>query len=109
MTLIKIIKVTYKVFVVFIFGTVSTACEGVNTANGIVRENATNKPLDSVLCKVIETGQEYYTDSAGNYIADGPFGSCIGECKDMTVEFSKSGYKSQKLVNPGKKTIYLEK
>lgn len=85
------------------------SCEGMKFAEGVVVDKLTNKPIDSVLCKVKETREEVYTDSSGYYKVDGPFGGCIRECKDMHVEYSKPEYKTQIKLNPGGDYIYLEK
>lgn len=86
-----------------------TSCEGMSIANGTVNGVSSNKPLDSVLCKVLETGSQQFTDSNGKYYLEGPFGPCFNKCKDMTVEFSKIGYKTKKVSNPRNGIIYLEK
>ena len=86
-----------------------TSCEGMNIANGTVNAVSSNKALDSVLCKVLETGSQQFTDSNGKYYLEGPFGYCFNKCKDMTVEFSKIGYKTKTVSNPRNGIIYLEK
>ncbi|MFA9213229.1 MAG: hypothetical protein ACEQSR_05210 [Candidatus Methylacidiphilales bacterium] len=86
-----------------------TSCEGMSIANGTVSEVSSNMPLDSVLCKVLETGSQQFTDSNGNYYLEGPFGPCFSKCKDMKVEFSKIGYKTKTVSNPKNEIIYLEK
>lgn len=85
------------------------SCEGNRFADGYVYETDTSTPLDSVLCKVVETSEEVYTDSTGHYNVEGPFGGCMGDCKDMTVEYSKQGFKTEIVLNPGNDIIYLKK
>ena len=85
------------------------SCEGMRFADGYVYDKTTNDPIDSVLCVVLENGSEVYTDSTGHYYIDGPFGGCLSECKDMTVEYSKLGFQTQTILNPERDYIYLEK
>ena len=75
---------------------------------GTVIEYSSNKPLDSVLCRVTETGETVYTDSTGKYYLEGPFGGCVRDCRNMTVEFTKQGYESISVSNPGHQIIYLK-
>ncbi len=84
------------------------ACEGQRCGGGIVKDSATQLPLDSVFCKVTTGSNSMYTDSTGKYNLCGDFGGCM-PCKDITVEFSKKGYATQVTVNPDNETIYLKK
>ncbi len=104
------IKLFFKNFafsLILFISTLLLSCEGTNVAKGSVVEDSTNEVLDSVLCKVIETGEVTYTDSQGEYYLNGPFGSCVRDCPDMTVEYSKEGFLTIEKVNPGKETIHL--
>ena len=83
-------------------------CEGERCGQGIVYDSKTKVPLDSVLC-TSNGSDKIYTDSIDKYYLCGPFGGCIGGCPDVEIEFSKSGYKSQKVTNPNKSDIFLEK
>lgn len=83
-----------------------TSCEGEKGGDGIVYDKNTGLPLDSVSYKCIETGKLKYTDSLGNWEMYGPFGSCVSDCPDFNVEFSKSGYETQTIQNPDN-NIYL--
>jgi hypothetical protein len=83
-------------------------CEGYGCGEGIVYDAKTKKPLDSVFC-VSNSQEKIYTDSSGKYNLCGPFGGCMPHCPDVVIEFSKTGYKSQKVTNPNKVNIYLEK
>ena len=84
------------------------SCEGMEHAEGYVVDNDTHQPLDSVLCTVLEYGGSVYTYSTGYYNIDGPFGGCVFDCLDMTVEYTKSNYQSQTIVNPGTDSIFLK-
>jgi len=86
----------------------NTSCEGTRVANGTVVDKSSNMPLDSVLCVVIETNAFSYTDAEGNYNLEGPFGGCGKECQDMTVEFSKEGYETMTILNPGSSAVQME-
>ena len=83
------------------------SCEGESGGDGKVYNKETGFPIDSVMYKCVETGEVKYTDTLGNWEMYGPFGSCISDCPDFNVEFSKIGYKKQTLKNPDK-DIYLE-
>jgi hypothetical protein len=85
------------------------ACEGMKNANGVVLEYPSKIPIEGVLCTVIETGEVTFTDTKGNYVAEGPFGSCMFNCKDMTIQFSKNGYSTIRILNPENPIIYLKK
>lgn len=99
----------FKILGIFCLTIILTSCEGMRVSEGTVYDKSTNEPIDSVKCKVSETDDYVYTDSEGNYKLEGPFGSCMGGCKDMTIIFSKTGYKSTTKSNPEKENIYLEK
>jgi hypothetical protein len=40
-------------------------CEGYTCAKGVIYNNATKEPLDSVLCKVMTGSEEQYSDNIG--------------------------------------------
>lgn len=97
-------------FVIIAIISLSIGCEGFTCADGIVYDAETNMPLDSVLYKRLgHRPIEKYTDSTGTYDMCGIFGGCVPDCPDLSIEFSKPGYKSQSYRNPDKKDIYLEK
>jgi hypothetical protein len=96
--------------IIFTLATVLfTSCEGMMIADGAVYDELSNEPIDSVKCLVLETGEITYTDNNGKYYLEGPFGSCSGDCKDMTVEFSHIEYITQTIINPSTRTIRLKK
>lgn len=86
------------------------SCEGYRCSDGVVLDKLTNLPLDSVLCDVISGSQKAYTDSTGKFDVCNRMGGCVPDCKDIMVKFSKAGYRSQQIENPGTgAVIYLEK
>lgn len=84
------------------------SCEGEKGGKGMVFEKNTDILLDSVMYKCIETGEIKHTDSLGNWEIYGPFGGCVSECPDFSVEFSKTGYVTKKMDNPDG-NVYLDK
>jgi hypothetical protein len=83
------------------------SCEGMRIPEGTVLDKSTGKALDSVRCTVIETGENLLTDSTGKFYLEGPFGSCMRECKEVSVQFSKEGYQTLLLINPEQDFVYL--
>lgn len=86
------------------------SCEGYSSAKGMVKDKATDKALDSVLCKVTTGRMQIYTDSSGKYDVHNPMGGCTGKCKDIAIEFSKKDYKTViKTQENANGIIYMEK
>ena len=83
------------------------SCEGQSCARGDVKDQTSNLAIDSVYVHVINGTQTMYTDSSGKFGVCGEFGSCMSGCKDIVIEFSKSGYKTQTLQNPEPGIIVL--
>jgi hypothetical protein len=84
------------------------SCEGYKMANGFVKDQITNKPIDSVFVDVLSGSDEAYTDSLGYYTVGNEFGGCVPECKDIEIEYSKKGYQTLKRTNPDQnEIIYL--
>ena len=84
------------------------SCEGNREANGYVKDQITNKPIDSVFVKVLSGTDETYTDSIGYYHVSNQFGGCVPNCKNIDVEFSKEGYQILQKTNPDyNEIIYL--
>jgi hypothetical protein len=87
-----------------------SSCEGYKCGAGIVKDKQTGHPLDSVFCNVKTGTQNMYTDSTGSFEVCNRMGGCMFGCKDITIEFSKTGYK--KLIKSNEDcngTIFLEK
>lgn len=88
----------------------SISCHGETGADGIVYDAVTGIPMDSVVYERLGSKPLIkYTDSTGAYSMYGLSGGCMPDCPDLNMQFSKSGYKSQRYRNPDKKDIYLEK
>jgi len=67
-------------------------------------------PLDSVNVNVVTGSKKIYTDSTGKFKVCNGMGGCMFGCKDIIVEFSKNGYKTQTVENPVPDiTVLLEK
>ena len=100
--LIILLTLTIAIFI--------TSCEGYRCGNGIVLDKTTNKPLDSVYCEVLTGVQTMYTDSTGKFDLCNPISGCVPDCKDITIRFSRNGYKSISVDNPvDDAIIYLER
>lgn len=94
-----------------IFATLSfLSCECSRIGDGIVLDETTHLPIDSVLVKGIENiYSQTYTDSSGSYfITTGMIGAVNG-CPDIKISFSKDGYYDLTVVNPGEDNIYMKK
>jgi hypothetical protein len=83
------------------------ACEGSRMGDGIVYDELTNEPIDSVAYKRLGDNRVFYTDSTGQYFINGEFGGCLPDCPDFSAEFVKPGYKTKRIDNPDG-DIYLE-
>ena len=89
---------------IFILGL--TSCEGYRSATGTIYDKYTQQPIENVKYKVLTTGEENYSDSIGKYFARNAFGPLIPK-PNLDVEFSKEGYKTITVRNPGSH-IHLE-
>jgi hypothetical protein len=84
-------------FILALFLSILSGCEGVSCGMGRVYDSSTLLPLDSVLC-VSNGNEQLQTDSTGSFDLCGPFGGCtFGGCPDVEIEFSRAGYQSQYL------------
>ena len=94
-----------------------TTCEGYTEANGIVVDDDTNQPLDSVLVgswayKINDHNfeSEILTDSTGKWWATtGLVGCGCNKCADLVVQFSRQGYETLILENPQDSIVFLKK
>ena len=87
-----------------------TSCEGYRCGSGVVLDKTTNKPMDSVYCEVLTGVQTMYTDSTGKFDLCNRMSGCVPDCLDITIRFSKNGYKSFSINNPGDDSIiYMER
>lgn len=89
-------------------------CEGHLCGDGIIYDAETKIPLDSVRCEVLTACDPNetlnpYSDSTGRYHVCNCFGGCVPKCPDIRIEYSKPGYTTKVLVNPGWDPVYLEK
>ena len=86
-----------------------SGCEGYRCAQGKVLDKVTGSPLDSVFCEVLTGRQAMYTDSTGRFDVCNTISGCVPKCKDITVRFSKNGYKTFSVENPEDSVIYMER
>jgi hypothetical protein len=85
-------------------------CEGYRTSTGIVRDRATNLPMDSVFCVVTTGTERKVTGEDGFFSVQNDVDNCFKKCQDLNIEFSKNGYKKSYATNPGKDVvIYMER
>ena len=80
-------------------------CEGYRTAEGTVVDKTTHTPIDSVYVDVTSGKDDVYTDSTGTFNVENPLGGCSFGCRDITIEFSKPGYKKQVFLNPDEHVV----
>ena len=98
------------ILLTFLIAIFITSCEGYRCGTGMVLDKATNKPLDSVHCEVLTGVQAMYTDSTGKFDLCNRISGCVPDCLDLTIKFSKNGYKSFSITNPGDESIiYMER
>ena len=97
-------------FLSLLLSTFFMACEGYRCATGRVVDKTTNKALEGVLCENLTGPQKIHTDSSGTFDLCNRISSCVPNCKDIQIRFSKSGYQTVTIENPEENVvIYLEK
>ncbi len=84
-------------------------CEGYRCGTGRVVDRLTNQPLDSVYCEVLTGVATKYTDTSGKFDLCNRISGCVPRCKDITIRFSKPGYKTVSVENPEQAVIYLDR
>jgi hypothetical protein len=84
------------------------SCEGLSEGSGIVVDKSSKKPVAKATVKN-NFGQSTETDSAGVFFSSSSLVGCVPKCPDITVEISKTGFKTISLKNPWRDTIFLEK
>ena len=99
----------WTAFLCTVFTAAFTSCEGYKCGTGHVVDKLTSKPLDSVFCEAITGVQTQYTDSAGTFELCNRMSGCVPQCKDISIQFSKPGYKTIVVENPEDAVIYLER
>ena len=103
----KINKNIQILFLTFIISLCLMSCEGARCAVGTVYDKFTRAPIENVKYRVLETGQENYSDSLGKYSACGKFGALIPKKPNINIEFSKEGYNTVIITNPNN-IVYLD-
>jgi hypothetical protein len=84
-------------------------CEGYSCAKGSIYDSISKLPIDSVLCTALTGSKSTYSDSTGAYEVCNDFGGCSFGCKDITVRYTKTGYKSKDISKKNFDNVYLEK
>ena len=84
------------------------SCEGYRCAVGTIYDKYIQIPIENVKYRILESEQEYYSDSVGRYSICGKFGPVIPK-PDIGIEFSKDGYSTIVIKNPNNANIYLER
>lgn len=86
------------------------SCECTRTADGVVLDEKSLLPIDSVLVKgVVNVYNQEYTDSTGRYFMTTGMTGAVGGCPDIKISFSKEGYQSLTLTNPDDDNVYMKK
>lgn len=84
------------------------SCECRRDAKGVIIDETTQLPLDSVRVEGLTiTLYSVYSDSLGSYSISTSMTGAVGGCPDYKVSFSKAGYQTQVVENPGEGTIFL--
>ena len=98
---VKILLVSLGLFLI-------TSCECRRIAHGVIVDETTQLPLDSVRVEGLTiTLYDVYSDSSGNYSIGTSMTGAVGGCPDYKVSYSKEGYQTQVIENPEKSTIYM--
>ena len=98
-----------KIMYVLFSGLFLTSCECSRDASGVIMDETTQQPLDSVKVEGLTiTLYSVFSDSLGNYSIGTSMTGAVGGCPDYKVSFSKEGYYSQVLVNPDG-NVYMRK
>jgi len=106
----NIIYIFVRSMIIGLIGMFIVSCEGYSCAKGFVYDSSTKVPIDSVLCEAITGRAKAYTDSLGAYEVCNIMGGCVNGCKDITVRYSKKGYKTKEVTEPENASkIYLDK
>ena len=86
-----------------------SSCEGYRCGSGTIYDSETKVPIDSVMCALTNGCDMQFSDSLGRYNVCDCFTGCVPDCPDITVEFSKTGYKTKSVKNPNKSDIFLDR
>jgi hypothetical protein len=85
------------------------SCECSRSAKGQIIDESTQLPIDSVMVEGLTMSMyEVYSDSLGNYVISTKTTGAVGGCPDYKVSYSKAGYETKVLENPGESNIYLK-
>jgi hypothetical protein len=94
-----------KTIFYFLIAIFTTSClgRGYRMSEGIVVDHQTGKPMAGVLCRVLSGSMTQLTDSTGKFYVHNDRGYCSDRhpCKDIVVEFSKTGYQTKVLQSAG--------
>lgn len=98
---IGLIRIAGSVSLVMVTLLAAPGCEGYRCAEGEIRDMDTHEFIEDVKCTVITRGNfVVYSDSLGRFDVCNVFSGCVPDCPDITVEFSKLGYKTKRVTNP---------
>src|SRR5690554_2170846 len=101
--------ISFKIILVLFCAFFVISCECRRDASGVIMDETTQKPLDSVKVEALTiTLYSVFSDSLGNYSIGTGMTGATGGCPDYKVSFSKEGYYSQVLVNPDG-NVYMRK
>lgn len=102
-------SVVINLLTVFLIIICFESCEGYRCADGSIISKTTGLSLDSVYVEVTTSSKTLYTDSTGKFDVCNGMGGCVPDCKDITIKFSKTNYKTVTLTNPEKDvTVIME-
>lgn len=101
-------KTNFTVLCLLVLGLCS--CEGYRCVTGHVKDKETGAPLDSVAITLLTRDNDVeYADSVGWFDVCNHMSGCISDCKDITVQISRLGYRSVILTNPEDSVFLLDR
>lgn len=105
----KLEKQLFTILFLLIAFTLFTSCECNRTAKGQIIDEITQLPIDSVVVEGLTISfYKTLSDSTGNYFIATKTTGAVKGCPEYKVSYSKEGYQTKVVINPGERIIYLQ-